>query len=106
MIDSDIIEGAFLKLTFDYRPEQEFFKQINKFTATKRDSALISYVSSKVEIVINDSIYRNIDFMCYNHPDSYRNVFLCYIPTENFKKGKNILLFGQSQTIPFWFSGK
>ena len=43
-INSDIIEGAFLKLTFDYRPNQVFFEKVKDFDETKKDSALINEV--------------------------------------------------------------
>ncbi|WP_420579694.1 hypothetical protein [Reichenbachiella sp.] len=78
---------------------------------------ILECLSNLFHISINDSLYQELNFRFYNHPDKNQKGLITVIPTHNFKIGENILEIKKVRldsvqnrklydlaTIPFWYS--
>ncbi|MEP5237559.1 MAG: hypothetical protein ABJQ38_01290, partial [Flavobacteriaceae bacterium] len=73
-------------------------------------------MSSIYQVSINDSLYQDLNFRFFTHPDKDQKGIITVIPTDHFLQGENILdikrieldsigspLAEDFATIPFWF---
>jgi len=81
------------------------------------DNALITCMTGFFRLTLNDSIIAQPGWMFHEHPVVGSPGVVAYLPTANFKSGKNVLtvqipssvnpdslrLYGQ---VPFWFGPK
>ena len=81
--------------------------------------AMLACHSSIYQIVINDSIYSDLNFRFYSHPARQQKGLYAVIPTASFKSGENVMRikkmsndddgaqsFTDYAVVPFWFHEK
>ncbi len=92
------------------------------FHITKKDytiedfQQLLNCHASLYQISINDSVYSDLTFRFYVHPQKNQKGLLTVIPTDSFKNGENILevkkmsldtaqapVASDFASVPFWF---
>ena len=115
-LESEVINGDFLRV----------FVPILSRETTVMDSLCLEFENSSEDInyytacyqkmhqfYVNDSLYQNQEVLRYEHPNQGENGILVYLPTNQFKTGKNILrveklgaapdhVLRQMQAV-FWF---
>ena len=78
---------------------------------------LLACQSPVYQISVNDSVYQNLKFHFYEHPDKGQKGLLTTISTAGFSEGKNVLKVRKIQadslqtlssfdSIPFWYRGE
>lgn len=124
LIPSDIIEGSHLQLFIPIIEREKeaaqvysrsFWERISNNgpdRATVRKENLVKYAAFN-QIFVNDQAYSNLEFNYFIHPNAGEWGLLVYLPTTDFKTGRNILeirknYYGQDSTqkivhIPFQF---
>ncbi|MEP3390101.1 MAG: hypothetical protein ABJO02_18050, partial [Reichenbachiella sp.] len=78
---------------------------------------ILTCLSGLFQISINDSIYQDLNFRFYNHPNKNQKGLITVIPTTEFMIGENVLDIKKVRldsvqnkklydlaTIPFWYS--
>lgn len=126
-IQSDIIEGAFLKLFISYPKyyDQEFnqfcpkIKAADSLNVFRRRELLaaqqLDCIADFYQVYINDSLQKNLAYTFYEGEDGLDKGFLSYIPSRSFRVGKNLLKLtkvkldsnskkGYVRIIPFWYA--
>ena len=126
-IPTETPEGAFLRVFVDY-PKLLDAALINRcalpvlpdsmpkhLKRTIIDSAQMVCMTRFFRLTLNDSLIAQPDWMFHVHPIVGSPGVVAYLPTANFKKGKNVLtvqvpssqnpdslrVYGQ---VPFWFA--
>ena len=102
VIDSDQVKGDYVKLfipTINREKEQMGLKQFSFWEKihTKRSvrdsvhEAAIRQYATFNRIFVNDIAYSDLDFQYFTHPNANEHGVQVYIPSADFKKGKNVL---------------
>lgn len=140
-IPSRVIHGEFLELFIRYKPEDNKLIKLacTQFEPLKKDGInwrlearvkdgnfvitnpdytneqseeMLQCLSTIFEVKLNDSVYSEINYHFYEHPDQKQKGLFAAISTEAFVKGENNLVIskmGESNSeviafIPFWYS--
>lgn len=124
-IPSDVIETNFLKIFIGYpkRLDKELAKickpdvfpdSLGKAEKEEREGEnAITCLNSFYQLYVNDSLYQN-DFIFYKHPITNELGLITYLPTQDFRKGKNMLRMirnyvdsadrkSSERFLPFWY---
>ena len=128
-IPSEIAEGPFLRVFVDY-PKLLDAALLQRCTTpvlpdsmpravrrTLTDSSHLACMTDFFRLTINDSLIPQPGWMFHEHPVVGSPGLVAYLPTENLKVGKNVLLvrvpasknldslrvYGQ---VPFWYAPK
>ncbi len=123
-IPSDQISGDRLKLFIPSVPREEEAMNLHDLSLRERkslgfhgrDSVYIEDLKKYADfnkVFVNNKAYPNLEFQYYKHPHAQESGVLTYIPTADFKKGKNVLeirkeYFSKEKVqkivaIPFYF---
>jgi len=126
IIESDVVKGSPLKLfipIIERENDQVGLTELPisdkfKFTRAQRDSIrrenLLAYQAFH-QIAVNDSVYTDLVFHYYQHPHADDDGLLVYIPTDDFKHGRNLLQIRKNYfldsiqkivTIPFYYEAE
>ncbi|MEN0050007.1 MAG: hypothetical protein AAF806_23290 [Bacteroidota bacterium] len=127
IIPADVVSGSQLKLFIPTIEREKSkmdlvtFNLLDKFQTkrTFRDSMRtenLKYYANFNQILVNDSLYQDLDFQYYTHPNNNEQGVLTYVSTKHFKEGKNVLeirknYFSDKEVqkivrIPFYFEGE
>lgn len=102
-IPAEVVEGPFLRVFVDYpklldaaisqhcqTPQwpDSLSKQARRF---KTDSVHISCLDAFFKLKVNDSLMVHPDWMFHEHPVAGTPGLVAYLPSKNFKAGKNTL---------------
>lgn len=81
----------------------------------EESSNLLKCLSSIYQISVNDSVYSNLSYHFFIHPEKGQEGLLVTIPTESFSNGENLLAVGKVNRsdsvekfntfaqVPFWY---
>lgn len=128
-IQADIIREPFLKVFINYPHNIDTdIAQVCKVTTPPDslpkwqqrrllDIAKINCLQNYFQIVVNDSLYQNVEFLYEAHGTQKNEGITAYIPTQAFKTGRNTLYVKAIDTdslpkrslrnhaiVPFWFA--
>ncbi|MEL6942535.1 MAG: hypothetical protein AAFO82_07695, partial [Bacteroidota bacterium] len=124
-IPSDMVDGSQLKLFIPTiereKPNMNIvsFNLLDKFQTSRtfRDSMRAENLKRYADfnqVSVNDSLYYDLEFQYYTHPNNGEEGVLTYLSTDHFKKGKNILEIKKNYfskdsiqkvvSIPFYFN--
>ena len=127
-IPSDIIIGKRLKLFIPHIhretenlpviPGDSFLERLKNRNSSAREKLQmlkLERYKNLNHIYVNDSLYNDISFRFYTHPNANEEGILTYIPTDHFNIGENILEIKKEYYypdsvqkivhIPFYFDG-
>ncbi|NJO01098.1 MAG: hypothetical protein HC880_04810 [Bacteroidia bacterium] len=127
-IQSDIVQGDFLKLFLAYPKhldevlddlcnQAEVPDSLNRYERRAlKDRRNLQCLADYYRIHINDSLYARPVFMYYEHPETYEKGIISYLPADGFQAGQNILKVSLAQpnpnpnqekdylyVLPFWY---
>ncbi len=126
VIESDVVDSKVIKLfipTIEREKEQMNLVELSMLQRIRskeemRDSIDLVNLRKIVafnQIFVNDQAFQNLNFQYFTNPNRGENGILCYIPTEGFLEGKNILEIRKNfyskdgdqkiVKIPFYFRG-
>ncbi|WP_456457724.1 hypothetical protein [Reichenbachiella sp.] len=145
-LESDMVNNSFMKLFLrydasdnsmikshcpDYVPEKEdglnwkldmvldggSLNINSRKNSPEEYATILTCLSGLFQISINDSIYQDLNFRFYNHPNKNQKGLITVIPTTEFMIGENVLDIKKVRldsvqnkklydlaTIPFWYS--
>lgn len=127
MIPSEVVSDNMMKLFIPIFPNEEpiytnlcgaFEEQTSLTRAENRKNRRLfnfACFNRYHRITVNDSIVSS-ELLLHQHPHKKSDGVLTYLPTDNFKKGKNLLKVEKltndstgvyrTMMIPFWFEGE
>lgn len=124
IIQSDVVTDDFVKVfipTIAREIEQIGFEEygilkrikMNNAQREARDKERLEAYKNFNQIYINDTMQAHLEYQFYTHPQASERGLLVYVPSNNFKSGKNILEIRKSYfskdsiqkivKIPFYF---
>lgn len=126
-IQADIIQEPYIKLFISYPhsldekyaaicPDIEVPDSLEKFQKRNlQDAHRLGCIASYYHITINDSLYKDLEFMFYNPPEVKEKGVSTYIPIQNLSPGKHLITLKKAEPdstdkqdylykIPFWYA--
>ena len=120
-LENDVVSGDFLRVFVPVFSREsaitdslcvEFEEQSSSDDSEKPNYYTACYQKMH-RFYVNDSLYQNQEIIRYQHPNQGEDGILIYLPTDQFKTGKNVLRVEKSNVEPgsvlrrmqalFWF---
>lgn len=131
-IQSDVIQDSYVRLFIAYPksldkdlekfcPKINVPDSLNKYSKRKlKGEKRLQCFSKYFQVYIGDSLYKNLEYVFWTDYDDGTKGLVTYIPSKNFKEGKNLLTIRKSfkneekdnkgkgflHQIPFWYFKK